>query len=256
MNEEVEVTEVDPAVATDPAASPDLPTAGDEVVTEPVVEKTFTQAELDSIVQKEKAKAEAKAERKAARAYREGVERAAPQTQSAQPVTDSMPKREAYATDEAWLDARDAHRDAKRDAAQASERQKESQEKLAKTTAKIYAQAEKIVGFDRDAFDELPITPTLAGALIESDIAPQLMAYMADNPDEVERIVALSPARQAVELGKLEVKLSAAKPKTTNAPAPITPVGSRGKPSSSALPSDEDDIATWMRKEQARTRGR
>lgn len=255
MSDEVELIETEPAVATESAASPDAPTAGDEVVEQPVA-KTFTQDELNEIVQKEKAKAEAKAERKAARAYREGVERSTPQAQPAQPVADSMPKREAYATDEAWLDARDAHRDAKRDEQLASERQKESQAKLAKTTAKIYAQAEKIVGFDRDAFDELPITATMAGALIESDIAAQLMAHMASDPDEVERIAALSPARQAVEIGKLEVKLSAAKPKTTNAPAPITPVGTRGKPSTSSLPSDEDDIATWMRKEQARTRAR
>lgn len=256
MSDEAQAVEViDTAATPENVASPDQTTAVDQEVLEPVT-KTFTQAELDAIVQKEKAKAEAKAERKAARAYREGVERVTPQSQQAQPVADAMPKRDAYASDEAWLDARDAHRDAQRDAKAAAERNQQSQAKLAATTDRIYAQAEKIEGFDRDDFDSLPITPTIASVLIESDIAPQMMAHLAANPDEVDRIGALSPARQAVELGKLEVKLSAAPVKPSKAPAPITPVGTRGKSSVSTLPSDDDDIDTWMRKEQARKRAR
>lgn len=248
MSEETEVIEVPPAVATDTAASPDTATATDQEVVEPV-SKTFTQAELDVIVQKEKAKAE----RKAARAYREGVERVTTQPQAYQ-AADTAPRRDAYASDEDWLDARDAHRDAKRDAEQATARQWESQAEMVKTTNKIYADAEKIVGFDREAFDDLPLTPAIVGAIVESDIAPKLMAHMAANPDDVERIAALSPARQAVEIGKLEVKLATAEAKTSKAPAPIAPIGaSRGGVSKDPAEMTDKEFAAW-RKSQIKQR--
>jgi hypothetical protein len=67
----------------------------------------------------------------------------------------------------------------------------------------------------------------------------------------------MSPVKAARELARLEAEL-ASKPKAqpSKAPEPIRPVGSRGAGSSSSLPSDDDDIATWMRKERERTQRR
>ena len=93
----------------------------------------------------------------------------------------------------------------------------------------MYAEASTIDrGFDREAFDSLPLTPVIAQAIIDSDMPSKVMVHLASNPDEVERISRLSPARQAAEIGKIETVLSAARVKASNAPAPIKPVGTRG----------------------------
>ena len=193
----------------------------------PAAEKTFTQKELDEILQKRLAKSEAKAERRAKEAYREALE-AVTRTQPIQRQTSDEPTRDQFASDAEWIDAKVDYKLQQRDAVAKAEATKASQQSLNNKTEAFYAQAEKIAGFDRESFDELPLTKSIAAALIESDVAPQLMAYMSANPEEVERIAKLSDARQAVELGKLEVKLQQA-PKTTKASPPISPVsGSRG----------------------------
>lgn len=89
------------------------------------------------------------------------------------------PSRENFTSDEAWLDARDNYRDAQREAKIKAERQSQTHAELADKTEKLYAKAEKIQGFDRESFDDLPLTSSIAQALIESDIAPQLMAHLA-----------------------------------------------------------------------------
>lgn len=184
-------------------------------------DKTFTQAEVDAIIQKRVAKAEAKAARQIERTYRETLERIAPQPAKPAPTEIS---RDNYATDAEWIDAKVEARFAERERQQQAAQQQTHAQQIEKTTEQLYAKAEKEIGFDRDAFEDLPLTPSIASAIIESDIAPKLMAFMTSNPEEVERIARLSPTRQAVELGKLEVKLSNA-PKTSAAPAPITPIG-------------------------------
>ena len=221
-DQEVQAVEVLPESAQDQVESSDPDTSAEPEVKETVA-KVFTQEELDDIVQRRVAKAESQAERRALRSMRENLERqtVAPQ----QAVQDKPPSRDQFANDEEWLDARDAHRDAKREAQANAEKQSQTQAQLQTKTDKIYAQAEKIVGFDRDSFDELPITAPIASALVDSDVAPQLMAYLVKNPGEVDRISLLSAARQSAEIGKLEVKLQTAEVRTSKAPEPITPIG-------------------------------
>lgn len=215
-----EVILEDPVVAdTTPEDQETAPVTPEE---QKPVDKTFTQAELDAIVQKRVAKAEAKAARQIERTYRETLERIAPQP--TKPVATEI-SRDNYATDADWIDAKVEARLAERDRQSQQVQQQQEFKRIEQTTEQIYAKAEKETGFDREAFEELPLTPAIASAIIESDVAPKLMAYMTSNPEEVDRIARLSPTRQAVELGKLEVKLTAA-PKTSAAPAPITPIGS------------------------------
>lgn len=184
------------------------------------VPKTFTQAELDAIVQKRVAKAEAKAARRVDDLHRETLRHLAPQ--SAKP--DTAISRDDYTSDAEWIDAKVEARLAERDArSQAQQRQAETQT-LIQTTEKLYAEAEKIKGFDREVFDELPVTPTVASAIMDSDIAPKLMAHFVAHPNEIDRIAGLSPTRQAAEVGKIEQRLTEA-PKGSKASAPITPVG-------------------------------
>lgn len=214
------------------AALPDETQAPEDVKTEAEA-KTFTQAELNEIIQKEKAKAEAKAERRALKAYRETLERFAPQqpNQQPQPAND-RPARDKYANDEDWVEAVTDWKLEKREREVVQQQQQAKAKTVADKTENIYAEAQKIPGFDREAFDELPLTPAIANALIDSDVPAKLMHHLASHPEEAERIAGLSPARQAAEIGKLETKLASA-PKVSNAPAPIKPIGTRGSATNS-----------------------
>ena len=223
------------SAATQPAATPENvapPETGTDAVKDEssqAEEKTFTQAELNEIIQKEKAKAAAKADRRALAAYRETLERFVPQQQPVQQYNDGKPARDSFTSDEAYVDALTDWKLDQRDRVGQQQRAQQQQQTLVKKTESMYAEAEKLDGFDREEFDSLPLTPVIASALMESDAPAKMMAFMAANPDEVARIAAFSPTKQAAEIGKLEAKLSAAKP--SNAPPPIKPIGSRGSAS-------------------------
>lgn len=212
------------------AALPDETQAPEDVKTE--AEKTFTQEQLNEIIQKEKAKAEAKAERRALKAYRETLERFAPQQQPQVQQTSDRPARDQFASDDDWVEAVTDWKLEKRDREAQQHQQAKQQQSVASKTESIYAEAQKIPGFDREAFDELPLTPAIASALIDSEVSAKLMAHLAANPEETERIAGLSPARQAAEIGKLETKLASA-PKVSNAPPPIKPIGTKGSATNS-----------------------
>jgi hypothetical protein len=88
-------------------------------------------------------------------------------------------------------------------------------------------------GIDLDEFAKLPVTKSIADAIVDSDSPVELVAYLTDNPKEVKRIVQLSPSRQAAEIGKIEATLGSS-PKSvakTAAPAPIKALSGSGKSS-------------------------
>jgi hypothetical protein len=208
-SEVAQINATPPAEATEGAASEKI---------ESRVEKTFTQAELDSIVQKAKAKAEARAERRVTQAYRESLQSLQPQ--QVQSPSSTEPTREQFASDAEWIDAKVEHKLASR----------EAQQRGVSTSQKVEAlfkQADAIQGFDRDTFIDLPVSSIVADALMESAVGAQLMAFMSSNPEEAERIAKLPPARQAVEIGKLETRFEANVKKST-VPPPIAPIGAKG----------------------------
>ena len=71
---------------------------------------------------------------------------------------------------------------------------------------------------------------------ITSEHGPALMYELAKNTKELERISKLSPIQAALEIGKLEAKITSSsksaapsvEKKATKAPAPIDPVGGKG----------------------------
>lgn len=213
-----------PATTTEPVEpkSPETHAEGEEKKEAEAESKprVFTQAELDEILRKEKAKAEAKAERRVLRTLEKF------QGQQPAPVrqverVDDKPTRSQYADEEAYFEALTDWKLERRDRAQRQEQAQQATRSITDKTESIYAQAAKIDGFDRDEFEALPLTPVIAQAIVESDAAPKLMAWMSANADEVERIARLSPARQAAEIGKLEERVSKAPVRTTSAPDPI-----------------------------------
>lgn len=221
------------------------------------VEKTFTQKELDEIIQKRIKKAESAAERRALKAYAEKLEamqKPVEQEPKAK-VDNGKPTIAQFGEDvEGYVEAVAEWKLQQRDI-EAQNRYLQAQESQVRNKAQnVYAEAEKIPGFDREAFDELPVTDPMAFAIMDSEIAPKLMAHLAENPKDAERICALSPARQAAEIGKLEVKLSEVKPvKASNAPSPIKPIGSRGSvASTNPEEMTQDEYRAFRAKQGAR----
>jgi hypothetical protein len=232
-----------------------LQTDGGEQVEQSGAQKTFSQQELDEIVKKRVAKAEAKAERRVLRTLEQIMPaRQAPQPQhSSQPAAAGKPARAHFESDEAYVDALTDWKLDQRDRTQAQTRQQEQAKTLAQKTEAIYAEAEKLPGFDRESFDDLPLTKPIVEALIESDAPAKLMHYLAANADEVERIAKLSPARQAAELGKLEAKALEAKPPArSNAPAALGSV----KGGAVAGTPDPKNSAAWIKFQNERDRAR
>jgi hypothetical protein len=79
---------------------------------------------------------------------------------------------------------------------------------------------------------------------------------MSANPDDVDRIAKLSPARQAAELGKLEATLASKPPlKTSKTPDPIGDPTARGN--TTVVPNDpakmtHEQYRAWRQKQGAR----
>lgn len=223
-------------------------------------EKKFSQKELDEILQKRVAKAEARAERRVLRTLErlQGQQAPAQQASQQQEAADGKPAPREGETIAEYADRlTDWKLDQREQKAKATQQEQQART-LAEKTESIYAKAQALPGFDREAFDDLPLTRPLVEALIDSDNAPALMKHMADNPEEVERIAKLSPARQAAEIGRLEAQLGApATRQTTNAPAPIRPLkgGSSGAPSYDTTdPRSVKTMSTseWIAAENAR----
>lgn len=118
-----------------------------------------------------------------------------------------------------------------RDKRQAAERETTERTKTVESWNKRLAAATvEIPDFeDVVASSDVPMTQPMQQAIMESDIGPKLAYYLASNPEEAERIAAMSPIGAIRTLGRIEERLATAKPevKTTNAPAPIKPIGSR-----------------------------
>jgi hypothetical protein len=212
-----------PAAQAGTAETPAEGTAPAAEEQEPVAPKTYSEEEVQERIERATAKAAAKAER---RAFREASQIMQRQQQPVQQPVDDKPRRDQFASEDEFVDKLTDWKLDQRDKSANQQRQQAQATATNAKTENLYKEAEKIPGFDRDAFEELPLTPVIAQALIESDAPAKLMAFMASNPEEVDRISTLSPARQAAEIGKLEAKLATAPPvKTTKTPAPINPVG-------------------------------
>jgi hypothetical protein len=222
-----------PAVASE--AAPPATTTEQTVVTppdgtappeedkEPVAPKTYSEEEVQERIERATAKAAAKAER---RAFREASQIMQRQQQPVQQPVDDKPRRDQFASEDDFVDRLTDWKLDQRDKSANQQRQAAQETATNTKTESLYKEAAKLPGFDREAFEELPLTATMAHALVESDTSAKLMAYLTSNPDEVDRINVLSPVKQAAEMGKLETKLASAPTvKAPKAPAPISTVG-------------------------------
>jgi hypothetical protein len=247
--------ELDPG-AEAPVVSEDVNQPEPEVTATPETppqeqERKFTQAELNEAVQKRLLKEERRVHRRVEAQLREQFER-----QQAQVA----PRRESYATDEAFtLAQRDQEIERKaEEKLQAREREREAARQLDSFEERAEKAAERYPDFESVARNPtLRISDPMAEFIRLSEQGPDIAYHLGKNPSLADRLASMSPIGAAVELSRLEREIaSRPQAKASNAPEPITPVGTRGRASSSALPSDDDDYATWAKKEIARMNAR
>lgn len=254
---QVEVAGTPAPVVTDDVKTtvPDTPEAtaanGEVEKQEQAPEKVFTQAEVDALIQKRLLKEERRVHRRIEAQQRE---------QQVSRVAQIEPKRDEFRDDDAYQQAQIDHLAAKRAEQILTEREQAKQlEQRAETfmdqaekASERYADFQTVV-----SNPALSINNDMAEFIAESEMGADVAYYLGKNPIKAAQIAKLSAIGAYRELTRIEAEL-ASKPKAqpSNAPEPIKPVGTRGKPASSALPSDEDPIDVWMKKEHARARAR
>jgi hypothetical protein len=238
---------------SDEVSQAEVPAPTPEVTAEPVVEvsapevpeaapKTFSQEELDAAIGKRLAREQRKWER----------ERVQPVVQQAPVTPEQFASNEDYV--EALADQRAEQKIAERD-------QRRQQAEILET----YHDKEEEVRAKYDDFEQvaynpnLPITTVMAQSIQASDNGPEVAYHLGANPREAERISRLSPIMQAKEIGKIEAQLAANPPikKTSNAPAPISPVSARTTGSPAYDTTDPRSIKSmstseWIEAERAR----
>lgn len=116
------------------------------------------------------------------------------------------------------------------------------------------------------ASSDVSVSQPVTDAIIESDVGPQILYYLAENPDFARELADKSITSQLRAIGRLEAKFeksetpkqSVKEPvaKKSNAPAPINPLKSGGNPSDIALDADRKFHGTYQQWKAARASGK
>lgn len=94
-------------------------------------------------------------------------------------------------------------------------------------------------------------------AAIETGRGAEVLHQLGANPGEVTRLMKLSPVKRAMEIATMAAKLDGGgAPEPSGAPAPITPIGSRGVHYDGIKPDDPNNgtklpTAEWMKQREA-----
>lgn len=251
------IEEVKQAPATEPA---------EEITETPSEEqaaKTFTQAELDEIVQKRINKLERKMERQ--RIEAETRAKVLQEVAAKPEVVQGKPDVSQYTDYADYLEAlADWKAEQKFSSLEQARAQKAAQEKQQSEASRVserqtelveegerkYDDFEDVVKSDKHNYSQAAFL-----AILESDNKADIVYHLAKHPEEADKIAALPAFAQAKEIGKLEDRLLAKPPKrASSAPEPVKPIGSRS--ASEKDPSDMTDkeFAAW-RKRQIAARG-
>lgn len=134
----------------------------------------------------------------------------------------------------------------------AEREQRKAAETFHQKSIEILEKAAEIGDFDPEDIILLP--KGAADAVVELG-KPEVFAYLQNNPEEIERLEKLTPYMQAVEVGKLDAKLSAPKPvKKSTAPTPVQTVqGGKAKGISDLYSIENTD--DWIRERNKQVRG-
>lgn len=136
------------------------------------------------------------------------------------------------------------------------QQQKAAEEFISKRD-RVFAEAAKLGDFDGDDFlRSYKVGDVTADAIMNSKYGSAIAQYLYDNPEDADRIAALSPYGQGKEMAKLEDKFSSAQVKKSAAPTPIKPVGAKGSGEVVYRPDMSDaEYSKWLELQHKSRRG-
>lgn len=183
-----------------------------------------------------------------------GTQQPAPAATDSQPETPATapPTLESVGYDEAkyaqemakWaagtVDQKLAERDAQ---AKQTQQQQTLQQQFQSFSEKAAAFSQDKPDFDAVTTNpDLPISDTVRDLILSSDKGPEILYHLGGKVAEADRISRLDPTSAALEIGRLEARLSMPQPRQTSAPDPVKPVGGSGEPTTDT----ETNIDAWM----------
>lgn len=264
MSEELagQVTPVTPETAAEPGQTAEQKpetVEADAPEKETPEERRFTQAELDKQIRLRVAREQRKYERRLGEMESQ-IKSIAPTSTPSQPVAE--PKLDDFKDYESYQKALIRHEAEKLVADREQQRtQRESttaqQQRMAELSRQFEAREESAREL-YDDYDEVialirpgTMPPHVVEAIGESDVGPQLLYKLASEPKLAAEIARLSSVGAVKRLAALESEIAGKQKPKSNAPDPVRPLSGRAADASD-LPSDKDDVDTWVRKERAR----
>jgi hypothetical protein len=254
---------VEPQATAEPVAEAPESTAEQETEQKPEAPpKTFTQDELDKIVQKRLAKESRRIEKQVAaevenRYLREQL-KPAPVSQVAdgKPQLAQFQDYESYT--EALVDWKAEQKIVEREAKQREAYQQQAQiEQQKQAVQEVNQKFGSILESKPDVADivlekNFPISDPMLGAMMSSDVADKLLEHIANNPKTAAEIYELPPATQFRKVMELEAKLKMPLPKTTKAPEPVKGVSNGSSFTKSIEDMSIAEYKAWRAKNGAR----
>jgi hypothetical protein len=133
---------------------------------------------------------------------------------------------------DAQVDARLERQLSQRAAEEAERTRRAAYEKRHRDFMRVKPDFEQVV-----SDPSLPTSPTIAQVIGDSEYGPELSYYLGTNREKLEQIVRLPPHLAALELGRIEARLEAAK-----RPPPPTPAVSKAPPPPPTVEAVEPEV--------------
>lgn len=233
-------TKPEPVVEEDKQSEPEADkeaTGTEERKPNPKLERRFSEITK----QREQAREEARKEREA----REALEARLKELETkVNPVPESKPDEDTEPMPSQFEDAFDYAKALadwstkkalrERDKQEADRRRAEEEAQKHKGWADRIAKAKAVLPDfdDMVASSDVVVSNEVREAIIDSDVGPQVLYYLAENPEFADKLAKMSAPSALREIGKLEARLEKSEPKQevntvaakSNAPAPISPL--------------------------------
>lgn len=105
--------------------------------------------------------------------------------------------------------------------------------------------------------DDGTIPSDLLLPALETENPHRVLLALGQDPDLAARLLAMNPMRRAIEIARIDLPAAPTPPRRSSAPPPVDPIRGRAAPTaSSALPSDKDSDADWLKKRNAQVAAR
>lgn len=259
----VEATPTEPQEQSEPVEAKEEATATEDRKQNPKLEKRFSEITK----QREAAREEARKEREAREALearlKEVESRSAPQEAPKADNGEPQPNQftDMYEYAKALTDYQVEKRMSEIEIRkQAEQQQNEKKQVIDSFVKRVEAAKASLPDFDEMVGSaDVTVSNEVRDAIWESDVGPQILYHLAENPDVAEKLKSMTVAAANRFIGKLEAQFE---PQTkpvvgkSKAPAPINPIRSAANGRDVSLITDNQFQGTYQQWKSARLAGR